>query len=131
VRVTERSRPAAEPRSDAVNLGARLDRKTRDRKLAKLQLELATIRQACLLGGHSAVIVCEGWDAAGMGGSIRRMSVRLDPRGLEVRPIAAPQGHNRKRPHLTRCFDRPPPEGAIAAFDRSWYAASRSSGSRP
>lgn len=92
-----------------------------DRKLAKLQTELARIQQAYLFSGDSAVLVFEGWDAAGKGGVIRRISAALDPRGFKVWPIGAPPPHDRQRHFLARFMERLPQNGAIAAFDRSWY----------
>ncbi len=109
------------PRLDRIDLGAKLDRKSYDAALSELQLDLTRIQQAYLFAGHSAVIVFEGWDAAGKGGTIRRMSVALDPRSFKVWPIGAPRNYYLQRHFLTRFFERLPPQGAISAFDRSWY----------
>ncbi|TVQ34328.1 MAG: polyphosphate kinase [Geminicoccaceae bacterium] len=109
------------PRLGRVDLDAKLTRKAYDAKLVKLQLQLTKIQQAYLFSGDSAVIVFEGWDAAGKGGTIRRMSVALDPRSFKVWPIAAPRNYYLERHFLTRFFERLPPRGAISAFDRSWY----------
>ncbi len=91
------------------------------KELADLQLRLQRIQQAYLFTGDSAVIVFEGWDAAGKGGAIRRMSAVLDPRGFKVWPIAAPRAFEKERHYLFRFWERLPPQGAIAVFDRSWY----------
>ncbi len=90
-------------------------------KLFDLQQQLARIQQAYLFHGHKAVIVFEGWDAAGKGGTIRRISQALDPRSFKVWPIGAPRDYYQARHHLLRFWERLPPEGAISAFDRSWY----------
>ena len=90
-------------------------------KLATLQMKLQRIQQAYLFTGDSAVIVFEGWDAAGKGGTIRRMAAVLDPRGFKVWPIAAPRAFEKERHYLFRFWERLPPKGAIAVFDRSWY----------
>jgi AMP-polyphosphate phosphotransferase len=90
-------------------------------ELSALQLKLQRIQQAYLFTGDSAVIVLEGWDAAGKGGTIRRMSAVLDPRGFKVWPIAAPRAFEKERHYLFRFWERLPPHGAIAVFDRSWY----------
>lgn len=108
-------------RLDRIDLSARLDRGAYESELARLQLELTRIQQAYLFAGHSAVLVFEGWDAAGKGGTIRRMSVALDPRSFKVWPIGAPAAYYLERHYLTRFFERLPPKGGISAFDRSWY----------
>ena len=90
-------------------------------QLGVLQLKLQRIQQAYLFTGDSAVIVFEGWDAAGKGGTIRRMSAVLDPRGFKVWPIAAPRAFEKERHYLFRFWERLPPQGAISVFDRSWY----------
>jgi len=106
---------------DKVDLTRELDRDGYEEKLAVLQLKLQTIQQAYLFSGDSAVIVMEGWDAAGKGGTIRRMSAVLDPRGFKVWPIAAPRHYHLERHYLLRFWERLPPRGAISVFDRSWY----------
>jgi polyphosphate kinase 2 (PPK2 family) len=69
------------------------------------------------------VIVYEGWDAGGKGGNIKRITEKLDPRGYEVYPIAAPQGEDKTHHYLYRFWRRlkPPDEKQILIFDRSWY----------
>ena len=90
-------------------------------KLPKLQQKLQAIQQAYYAAGERAVILLEGWDAAGKGGVIRRMSQLLDPRGFRVWPIAAPEAGELERHYLFRFWERLPPKGVIAVFDRSWY----------
>jgi polyphosphate kinase 2 (PPK2 family) len=76
--------------------------------LAKLQKRLAKIQVAHIIHKRSAIVMFEGWDAAGKGGIIQRLSARWDPRHFEVYPIAAPtaeagQGRHRDlRPQLVR-----------------------------
>ena len=68
------------------------------------------------------VIICyEGWDAAGKGGNIKRITGALDPRGFEVHPIASPEPHEKARHYLWRFWKRLPKTGHIAIFDRTWY----------
>ena len=90
-------------------------------KLARLQHRLEHIQQAYLATGERAALVFEGWDAAGKGGVIRRISQVLDPRSFKVWPIAAPHEQDAKRHYLARFWERLPPNGSIAIFDRSWY----------
>lgn len=105
----------------ALDLGKALPKAAYGRELAKLQLRLTQIQQAYLRLGRSAVIVFEGWDAAGKGGTIRRMSAGLDPRGYKVWPVGAPREYFAERHYLARFWDKLPPRGSISIFDRSWY----------
>lgn len=99
----------------------KLGEATYDKRLAKLQTELMAIQEAYLLQGRRAIIVFEGTDAAGKGGTIRRLATKLDPRFCKVWPIAAPTPEEQARHYLTRFFDRLPIPGTISVFDRSWY----------
>jgi len=113
--------PSARPRLDRLDMSARLDAAAYERRLAELQHRLRLVQQAYLRSGRSAVIVFEGWDAAGKGGTIRRISSALDPRSFKVWPIGPPRPYYRERHYLTRFVERLPPWGAITVFDRSWY----------
>ena len=62
-----------------------------------------------------------GWDAAGKGGNIKRITEALDPRGFEVHPIASPEPHEKARHYLWRFWNRLPKTGHVAIFDRTWY----------
>lgn len=84
------------------------------KKLRKLHGELYQ-RQIPL------VLCFEGWDAAGKGGCIRRLTSALDPRGFQVIPIAAPTPEEKSHHHLWRFWKTLPKDGHIAIFDRSWY----------
>ncbi|GAB4191771.1 MAG: UDP-galactose-lipid carrier transferase [Thalassobaculales bacterium] len=92
-----------------------------DRRIVKPQRRLQEVQQAYLSSGDSAVLVIEGWDAAGKGGLVRRLAWTLDPRSLKVWPIAAPTPQERAGHYLQRFWQRLPAAGQIAAFDRSWY----------
>ncbi len=67
------------------------------------------------------VLAFEGWDAAGKGGAIRRLSRALDPRGFEVLPVAAPTRDELAHHYLWRFWRDLPKDGHVALFDRSWY----------
>jgi len=109
------------PRLDDADLSLHLGRSSYERKLVKLQQLLTQIQQAYLFSGKSAVILFEGWDAAGKGGTIRRISAAFDPRSFKVWPIGAPRKYYLERHFLLRFMERMPPNGAITIFDRSWY----------
>ena len=84
------------------------------KKLRKLQLELYRRR-------IPLVAAFEGWDAAGKGSCIRRLTSALDARDFEVIPTAAPTPEQKAHHHLWRFWNTLPRDGYIAIFDRSWY----------
>jgi polyphosphate kinase 2 (PPK2 family) len=69
----------------------------------------------------STIVVFEGWDAAGKGGAIRRITSALDARDYQVIPIAAPTDEERARHYLWRFWRQLPRAGHMTIFDRSWY----------
>lgn len=91
------------------------------RDLAKLQKRMAKIQVAHIVHGRAAIVMLEGWDAAGKGGIIQRLTARWDPRHFEVYQIAAPTAAQKARHYLWRFWTRLPARGDIAIFDRSWY----------
>jgi polyphosphate kinase 2 (PPK2 family) len=92
-----------------------------DARLAELQHRLERAQHTYLFTGDRAVIVFEGMDAAGKGGTIRRIAWALDPRSLKVWPIGAPDAIEQKQHYLQRFWTRIPSTGQLAIFDRSWY----------
>ena len=92
-----------------------------EERLAALQKQLMTIQEAYFMQSRKAVIVFEGTDAAGKGGTIRRLMTKLDPRFCKVWPIGAPTAEEQGRHYLARFFARLPQPGTISVFDRSWY----------
>ena len=89
--------------------------------LEGLQERLAEIQVAHIVHRKRAMIVVEGWDASGKGGTIQRLTANWDPRAFEVWPIAAPTEPEKARHFLWRFWNRLPAAGEIAVFDRSWY----------
>ena len=69
----------------------------------------------------STIVVFEGWDAAGKGGAIRRVTAALDARDYQVIPIGAPTDEERSRHYLWRFWRHLSRAGRITIFDRSWY----------
>ncbi|WP_171231603.1 polyphosphate kinase 2 family protein [Ruegeria sp. HKCCA4812] len=109
------------PKLSDADLTRKLNKKVYFDQLIELQTRLARIQQAYLFHGLKGVLVFEGWDAAGKGGTIRRINQALDPRSFKVWPIGAPRNYYLNRHYLLRFWERLPPSGAISAFDRSWY----------
>jgi polyphosphate kinase 2 (PPK2 family) len=89
--------------------------------LAALQERLSRVLVAHIVHKRRSLIVCEGWDAAGKGGAIQRMTAGWDPRAYQVWPVRAPTGEEKARHFLWRFWSKLPGAGEIAVFDRSWY----------
>ena len=106
-----------------IDLEKRLTKDEYVRDLIRYQLQLRALAYQLYVQKRPLVIVYEGWDAGGKGGNIKRITEKLDPRGYEVYPIAAPQGEDKTHHYLYRFWRRlkPPDEKQILIFDRSWY----------
>lgn len=89
--------------------------------LEKRQREMLALQQTYWHEKRRGVIVFEGVDAAGKGGAIRRLTEKLDPRGVHVWPIGPPTEEEQGRHYLYRFWQRLPAPGTLAIFDRSWY----------
>jgi len=96
-------------------------RETFKKDLDKLQLRMLTIQQGIWHQKKRAIIVFEGFDAAGKGGAIRKITEVLDPRGVRVHPIGPPSEIEQGKHWLYRFWKKLPEPGTIAIFDRSWY----------
>lgn len=105
---------------EAIDLTKSLPREDYEQQLVPLQLELRAHGYQLYVQKRSLVILYEGWDAAGKGGNIKRITERLDPRGYEVFPIAAPIGDDKTHQYLWRFWRRmkPPDEKQVLIFDR-------------
>ena len=106
---------------ETVDLTRTLDRLAYVREVTRRQIQLRELGYQVYLQKQSVIIVFEGWDAAGKGGAIKRITEKLDPRGYVVYSISSPQGEARTRHYLYRFWRRLPERGQIAIFDRSWY----------
>src|SRR5512139_3209465 len=98
-----------------------LDRENYNLALIRNQVALQALGYQVYVQQRPVMILFEGWDAAGKGGAIKRLTEKLDPRGYVVYPIAAPQGEDASRHYLYRFWRRLPETGQIAILDRSWY----------
>jgi polyphosphate kinase 2 (PPK2 family) len=92
-----------------------------DEALGELQERIARLFVSLHVHGKKAILVCEGWDAAGKGGAIQRLTAGCDPRTYKVWPIAAPTDEEKAHHYLWRFWQRMPATGEAAIFDRSWY----------
>jgi polyphosphate:AMP phosphotransferase len=106
---------------DRADLSLSVPRDEYEIQLEELQAKLWKLEHELYLARLPAAIVYEGWDAAGKGGNIRRLTQSLDPRGYEVVPIACPTAEEKAHHYLWRFWRRLPKAGHIHIFDRSWY----------
>ncbi len=106
-----------------IDMNKVVDKVAYDQQLEPLQEQLQALGHDLYECRRTTVIVFEGWDAAGKGGAIRRLTQEVDARGYEVYPIAAPAGEDKTHHYLWRFWRRlkPPEEKQIQIFDRSWY----------
>ena len=109
------------PRLNEIPLNKSIDTVKYKKELSYLQKKLGMLHNRLYRKRVPVIIVYEGWDAAGKGGNIKRLTGALDPRGYEVHPIASPEPHEKARHYLWRFWTRLPKDGHIAIFDRSWY----------
>jgi polyphosphate:AMP phosphotransferase len=105
----------------AMDLSQRLSKSRYERELERLQGELNLLSREPAFKQKSLVCVFEGADAAGKGGTIRRVTQSLDARQYRVIPIAAPTEEERAQPYLWRFWRHIPRKNRVAIFDRSWY----------
>ncbi len=108
---------------ETVDLTQQLSKDEYRAQLLGLQLEMRELARWLYFEKRSMVLVFEGWDAAGKGGSVRRLTEKVDPRGFEVVSIAAPAGEDKTHHYMWRFWRRllPPQDKQIVIFDRSWY----------
>jgi polyphosphate:AMP phosphotransferase len=90
-------------------------------ELERQQGRLNLLERRAQESGISTILVFEGWDAAGKGGAIRRLTGALDARSYEVIPVAAPTDEERAHHYLWRFWRRLSRAGRVTIFDRSWY----------
>ncbi len=106
---------------ETLDLTQKLEKKKYETELEKYQGKLAMLTRDPRFKQINVVTVFEGNDAAGKGGSIRRITSALDARIYEVIPIAAPTEEERAQPYLWRFWRHIPRRGRFTVFDRSWY----------
>ncbi|MBI4541441.1 MAG: phosphate--AMP phosphotransferase [Gemmatimonadetes bacterium] len=106
---------------DTVDLDQALSVKKYDGDLKEYQVRLRQLEYRCFEERRPVIVAYEGWDAAGKGGNIRRVTECLDPRGYTVIPIAAPKGDEATHHYLWRFWKHIPKAGHLAIFDRTWY----------
>lgn len=109
------------PKLEEIRLNKSVEPDRYKELLEKQQAKLSQLHNKIYRSRVPVIVVYEGWDAAGKGGNIKRVSAALDPRGYEVIPIAAPSKEELNHHYLWRFWKQLPKDGHVAIFDRSWY----------
>jgi polyphosphate kinase 2 len=107
--------------SSADGSTAGMSRKDFERELGQLQLQLVKMLDWIRASGHRLVVVFEGRDAAGKGGTIKRIVDPLNPRFCRVAALPAPTERERTQWYFQRYVAHLPAAGEMVLFDRSWY----------
>lgn len=99
----------------------KMKRKDYEKELQKLQVKLCQLQEWVKKEGVRAIVVFEGRDTAGKGGTIKAITERVSPRVFRVAALPAPSDREKSQMYLQRYFQHFPSAGEIVIFDRSWY----------
>jgi polyphosphate kinase 2 len=100
---------------------ARMKRKVYEKELAKLQVELCHLQEWVKANKLRVIVLFEGRDAAGKGGTIKAITEKVSPRVFRVIALPAPSDREKTQLFLQRYMQHFPAAGEIVIFDRSWY----------
>src|SRR6201990_910838 len=100
---------------------ARLKRKKYNKELRRLQGELCKLQDWVKYQGLRVIIIFEGRDAAGKGGTIRAITERVSPRVFRLVALPAPSDREKSQMYMQRYMTHYPAAGEVVIFDRSWY----------
>ena len=101
--------------------GERLKKKLYESELERLQTDLVKMQYWVKATGFRMIVVFEGRDAAGKGGTIKRLTEPLNPRGCRVVALGTPSDQQKTQWYFQRYVEHFPSAGEIVVFDRSWY----------
>ena len=110
-----------QPESPGKKTKKKLKQKHYEKELARLQVELSKLQEWVVDHGLKVVVIFEGRDAAGKGGTISRIIARLNPRVCRVAALAKPTDREQSQWYFQRYVAHLPSAGEIVLFDRSWY----------
>jgi polyphosphate kinase 2 len=105
----------------AENDTEKMKRKDYEKELQKLQVKLCQLQEWVKKEGARVIIVFEGRDTAGKGGTIKAITERVSPRVFRVAALPAPSDREKSQMYMQRYFQHFPSAGEIVIFDRSWY----------
>jgi polyphosphate kinase len=103
------------------NGSAKMKRKDYEKALHKLQVELCRLQDWVRQKGTRVIVLFEGRDAAGKGGTIKALTERVSPRVFRVVALPAPSDREKTQMFIQRYIQHFPAAGEIVIFDRSWY----------
>jgi polyphosphate kinase 2 (PPK2 family) len=106
---------------DELDQNKSVDQEEYRTKIKEYQLRLLNLQRALMETRHNLIVVVEGPDAGGKGGAIKRLVEKLDPRTFRVYSVVKPTQEEYQHHYLWRFWNKLPPYGQIAIFDRSWY----------
>jgi polyphosphate kinase 2 (PPK2 family) len=106
---------------DELDQNKSVDQEDYRTRIKDYQLRLLNFQRALMETRHNLIVVVEGPDAAGKGGAIKRLVEKLDPRTFRVYSVVKPTQEENEHHYLWRFWNKLPPYGQIAIFDRSWY----------
>ncbi|WP_052808288.1 polyphosphate kinase 2 [Methyloterricola oryzae] len=99
----------------------KLKRKEYEKELRKLQAELCAVQEWVKATGQRVILVFEGRDAAGKGGTIKAITERVSPRVFKIVALPAPSDREKSQMYIQRYMAHFPAAGEVVIFDRSWY----------
>src|SRR6516225_7989452 len=108
-------------KNNAENGKEKMKRKDYEKELGKLQTRLCKLQDWVVQEGHRVIVLFEGRDAAGKGGTIKAITERVSPRVFRLVALPAPSDREKSQMYLQRYIEHFPAAGEIIVFDRSWY----------
>ena len=107
--------------TEATETTPKMKRKQYENELRKLQTELCRLQEWVKLKGLRVIVVFEGRDAAGKGGTIKAITERVSPRVFRLVALPAPSDREKTQMYMQRYMQHFPAAGEVVIFDRSWY----------
>jgi len=109
------------PKHEADEIRSRMKRKEYEKALRKLQTELCRLQEWVIHKGLRVIVVFEGRDAAGKGGTIKAIMEKVSPRVFRQVALPAPSDREKTQLYAQRYIQHFPAAGEVVVFDRSWY----------
>jgi len=119
--MSKKEKPAEEKAAAALAEAGPLSKKTYEAELKKLHAELVKLQLWVQHAGLKVVIIFEGRDTAGKGGTIKALTERVSPRIFRVVALPAPSDREKSQMYIQRYLPHLPAAGEVVIFDRSWY----------
>src|SRR5215472_6473283 len=103
------------------NTNEKMKRKVYEKEMLKLQVELCHLQEWMKKSQERVIVIFEGRDAAGKGGTIKALTERVSPRVFRVTALPAPSDRQKTQMYMQRYIQHFPAGGEVVIFDRSWY----------